>query len=1096
MKQGIIKKIVEEATRQQVDPRLAVAIADVESSFKPFAVSEKGARGVMQLMPATAAKWKVNIDDVGDNIRGGVSELKALNDEHRNDVTMVLRRYNASPQADPSVTQPYVDKVTNKLLTEYRTLKLPDTQTGTTTATTPTQSAFKTDMPAEMRVMREVLPLTGMMIGGSKGYQMGRLLGPIPGFIGALTGAGIGAMGGEAAQIGVEESARAMGVEGISPLSLQGMMQRTGQATVQGVENEAFGQAFIAALSRVGGPMRGYLQPYAQEMIRDFTDQYGHLRLLPASVSKSWLLQVFQNIAEGSLLGGGRITKARQAQEAQAGVKLKELVDQIGPQANQQQVVRELQAKLPPTPKAQAQATFRPLKTIAEAGVPVAKAGVTRAEAGVAAAERTEQAVGKTVAAAGEDVATAGKVVSARKRELTTAQQQLATQKAENLAAAERQANDLEMRAQQQGAPLGEAPTVKEAGQAALAARETAIQAWKQEEKAAWRTFDDLGNEIEVTESPALDALIEEAGVRTRGAIIPNAGLSVAKRVADMAAPPIEDLSKMTDVGQITPTTMVQIGGQKIQFRNAPASVQEAIMDGIEERAAQAAAKGGGELVEAGTVPEPPLTATQFAKTLSDLKIVVQQLFRKRLADPQTYGKQHGMAKRVLIAAIDDYYKLLERTNPKALEAYQAAVNSTRTGNALYNNPRLRQLAKQDPEALVDLFTTKNKSTRINQLTAAIGEQGMAPIRAAAWPKLIKRDVTTGAIDWVATKKNLNSIGADTLNALFPRREHEGLHRFADAMFETEVIARNAEQNFKQAAAQAGQRVANATNGVRQAQERLADAKATLATAKGETAEARAFVTSGKAVLRQAEQRVADAQKALSNAVAQASQVPDPLGLIRKQRDTNKVLDLLSDPDNVPTIEAVRRVAGPQGMKQIERVMMQRILTPGADGKVHFGEVAKKLQSMNPQTFDALYPGGHAAQIRKFVNTVQEMEHKPWRKAGLYAISAGQFLALGAAASGYVDKRAGLIFFGPWALAHVLSNPAGAYWLTVGLTAPRGSRTGVRAIAHITGLLMRETGRTDVLNPTLPERQPMAPLGQTVPLRPGPSKPNQPQLTR
>lgn len=108
--------ITAEAKKQQVDPRLALAVADVESGTgRNVGPSSAGARGIMQLMPATAAKWKVNIDDPADNIRGGVSELKALLDEHNNDVTMALRRYNASPQAPTSVTDPYVQKVLSKL---------------------------------------------------------------------------------------------------------------------------------------------------------------------------------------------------------------------------------------------------------------------------------------------------------------------------------------------------------------------------------------------------------------------------------------------------------------------------------------------------------------------------------------------------------------------------------------------------------------------------------------------------------------------------------------------------------------------------------------------------------------------------------------------------------------------------------------------------------------------------------------------------------------------------------------------------------------------------------------------------------------------
>lgn len=104
-----------EAKKQGLDPRLALAVASVESSFDPGAVSSAGARGLMQLMPATARALGVNIDDPADNIRGGVTLLKQLLDQHGGDVVMALRRYNASPRASEAVTDPYVKSVLGRI---------------------------------------------------------------------------------------------------------------------------------------------------------------------------------------------------------------------------------------------------------------------------------------------------------------------------------------------------------------------------------------------------------------------------------------------------------------------------------------------------------------------------------------------------------------------------------------------------------------------------------------------------------------------------------------------------------------------------------------------------------------------------------------------------------------------------------------------------------------------------------------------------------------------------------------------------------------------------------------------------------------------
>lgn len=104
-----------EATKQGIDPRLVHAVIQTESSYNPAAHNPSGAHGLMQLMPATAARWKVDANDPVQNIRGGVSELKQLLDQNGGDVVKALRLYNGSPQASEAATQPYVDKVLGQL---------------------------------------------------------------------------------------------------------------------------------------------------------------------------------------------------------------------------------------------------------------------------------------------------------------------------------------------------------------------------------------------------------------------------------------------------------------------------------------------------------------------------------------------------------------------------------------------------------------------------------------------------------------------------------------------------------------------------------------------------------------------------------------------------------------------------------------------------------------------------------------------------------------------------------------------------------------------------------------------------------------------
>ena len=84
----------------RVDPTLVRAVIQVESNFDPKCVSHKGARGLMQLMPATARRFGVTqIDDPEQNIRGGVRFLAYLMELFNGDLRRVLAGYNAGENA-------------------------------------------------------------------------------------------------------------------------------------------------------------------------------------------------------------------------------------------------------------------------------------------------------------------------------------------------------------------------------------------------------------------------------------------------------------------------------------------------------------------------------------------------------------------------------------------------------------------------------------------------------------------------------------------------------------------------------------------------------------------------------------------------------------------------------------------------------------------------------------------------------------------------------------------------------------------------------------------------------------------------------------
>ncbi len=92
--------IREIAVRYRISPHLVAAIVEVESEFNPRAVSRRGARGLMQLMPGMASSLQVeDMFDPYENIEGGVRLLRQLMDRFQGNVPLVLAAYNAGEPA-------------------------------------------------------------------------------------------------------------------------------------------------------------------------------------------------------------------------------------------------------------------------------------------------------------------------------------------------------------------------------------------------------------------------------------------------------------------------------------------------------------------------------------------------------------------------------------------------------------------------------------------------------------------------------------------------------------------------------------------------------------------------------------------------------------------------------------------------------------------------------------------------------------------------------------------------------------------------------------------------------------------------------------
>lgn len=133
---SIPELIIQAAQRYGISPPLAVEVGYAESRFNQAVVSPKGAIGVMQLLPATAAALGVDPKDLNQNIEGGVRYLKQQLDRF-GDVAQALAAYNWGPEKvaaalaagaawlerAPSETQTYVRSILSRL-TEWQAQNL------------------------------------------------------------------------------------------------------------------------------------------------------------------------------------------------------------------------------------------------------------------------------------------------------------------------------------------------------------------------------------------------------------------------------------------------------------------------------------------------------------------------------------------------------------------------------------------------------------------------------------------------------------------------------------------------------------------------------------------------------------------------------------------------------------------------------------------------------------------------------------------------------------------------------------------------------------------------------------------------------------
>jgi soluble lytic murein transglycosylase-like protein len=164
-----LDQVVREASsKNRLDPDFVSSVIMAESNFKTHAVSKKGALGLMQLMPATAAQLGVSDPfDPRANVEAGAAHLSALLDRYNNDPIKALAAYNAGAHRVKQYNgvPPYRETraYINKIVRDFNAKKRAQMKAaGATSASSPAKAAgpkpVKKAKPQQASVAKSASP--------------------------------------------------------------------------------------------------------------------------------------------------------------------------------------------------------------------------------------------------------------------------------------------------------------------------------------------------------------------------------------------------------------------------------------------------------------------------------------------------------------------------------------------------------------------------------------------------------------------------------------------------------------------------------------------------------------------------------------------------------------------------------------------------------------------------------------------------------------------------------------------------------------------------------------------------------------------------
>jgi len=153
----------EAAAKNRLDPDFVASVIRAESNFKPHAVSPKGARGLMQLMPSTAAQLGVaDAFDPKANIEAGTAHLNSLLNLYHDDPVKALAAYNAGAHRVDQYhgVPPYRETraYVSKIVRDFNAKKRAERKTLPATTTKAVNNSAKTNGTATIKKTKAVQP--------------------------------------------------------------------------------------------------------------------------------------------------------------------------------------------------------------------------------------------------------------------------------------------------------------------------------------------------------------------------------------------------------------------------------------------------------------------------------------------------------------------------------------------------------------------------------------------------------------------------------------------------------------------------------------------------------------------------------------------------------------------------------------------------------------------------------------------------------------------------------------------------------------------------------------------------------------------------